>query len=227
MDGFLALHGAAAGLFLADWLEGGGEMALLAGAGALGVCLGLKQDGQVVVLAFALSVMLLRAAGKLKLPTVSWPGLALALLPLAGYLAWQVLLRLWGVENRGFGLDRGWQRATDAHELWRILHQVVFDRQVAIALVLAVMVSAGVRAQGARLPAPALLAILAGLLCTAGFVAIFAMTESNMIWHLITAANRVVQSGALLLQIGSAIAWRERERAGARRLDQGASTVAG
>lgn len=212
MDGFLALYGAAAGLFLADWLEGGGETALLAAAGALGVCLGLKQDGQVVVLAFALSVLLLRAIGKLRLPAVSGRGLALALLPFASYFAWQVILRLWGLRDQGFSLEQGWQRAVDPHEIWRIVHQVVFDPQVAIMLVLAVVASAGVRAQGARLPPAALLAILAGLFCTAGFVAIFAMTESRLIWHLITAATRVVKSGALLILIGSAIALRQQER---------------
>ena len=109
MDGFLALYGMAAGLFLADWLEGGGEMALLAALGALGVCLGLKQDGQVVALALALSFLLLRAMGRIKLPAVSRRSLALVLLPFAGYLAWQVLLRLWGLHNSGFDLHQGWQ----------------------------------------------------------------------------------------------------------------------
>jgi hypothetical protein len=216
MDGFLALHGVAAGLFLADWLEGGGEMALLAAAGALGVCLGLKQDGQVVFLAFALSFVALRAVGGMKLPAASWRTLLLALLPFTGYFAWQALYRLWGLRDHGFNLEQGWQRAGDPHQLWRIVHQVVFDPQVAIMLVLAVVVSAAVRAQGARLPPAASLAILAGLFCTAGFVAIFAMTESRLIWHLSTAATRVVKSGALLILIGSAIALRERERAARR-----------
>ncbi len=213
MDAYLALYAAAGALYLADWLEGGSVVALLAAAGALGVVGGLKQEAEVVYLALALSATILLASRRIALPRTPRWTIPLALLPFGGFLLWQLLLHLWSLQEAGFSFASAWRRITDPHQFWRILHSVMFDTQVRIMLLLLILVSAGLRAQGRWFPRSSMPALLAGLLYIAGFCAIFAMTDADLRWHLATAADRVVRSGALLLLIAAVVALRSQERA--------------
>jgi len=160
MDAYLALYAAAGALYLADWLEGGGLAALLAAAGALGVVGGLKQEAEVVYLALALSATILLASRRITLPRTPRWTIPLALLPFAGFLIWQLLLHLWSLQEGGFALANAWPRIMVWREFWRILHHVPFDPQVSIMLVLLIVVSAGLHAQGRRLPTSSLPALL-------------------------------------------------------------------
>ena len=213
MDGYLALYAAAAVFFLADWLEGGGDAALLAAAGALGVAGGLKAEGQVVYLALGLTLAVLLARRKLVLPRPSLAALMLAPLPFMGYVLWHILVATWSLRLDKFTLGHAWSRLIDPAALWLIFRSLLLHPGFYVPAlgVLAVILLARRRAMA--LPASAQLPLLAGLAYVAGFFTIFAMTSQDLQWHLNTAAERVIRSGTEMLVIGGTLILRDLERA--------------
>jgi hypothetical protein len=212
MDGYLAIYAGAAALFLVDWLEGEGDAALLAAAGALGVVGGLKLEGQVVYIALGLSLAGLLALGRVKLPRPPLLTMLLALMPFAGYIVWLVLQRRWALPGEGFAVTHALARLDDGHALRQIARGVLRDQRVLASAVLLAGALGWLRWCGRPLPAAALLPLLAGLLYLTGMCAVFAMTGADLTWHLLTAANRVVRSGAVLLLIAAVVALRALER---------------
>jgi hypothetical protein len=212
MDGYLAIYAGAAALFLADWLEGRGDAALLAAAGALGVVGGLKLEGQVVYIALGLSFILLAALGRLKLPRPRIGALLLAPLPLAGYVIWQVLQRRWGLPGEGFSVIHAWPRLGDPLALWQIARGVLLDERVVASMLILVSVAGLLRRRGKRFSSTAWLALLAGFIYLLILCAAFAMRQADLTWQLDTAASRVARSGAVLLLISAVVALRALER---------------
>jgi len=218
MDGYLALYTAAAAFFLVDWLEGGGDAAFLAAAGALGVVGGLKVEGQVVYLALGLALTFLLARRKLVLPRPSAAALALAPLPFAGYIVWHALAARWSLRADDFALAHAWPRLTDPAALWQIFHFIFLHTRFYVPVLIVLAILGFTRLKGSVLLASTQLPLVAGLLYLAGICLVFAMTPHDLFWHLNTAAGRVVRSGTELLLMGGVLVLRDFERAAAHPL---------
>jgi hypothetical protein len=211
MDGYLALYAAVAALFLADWLEGGGDAALLAAAGALGVAGGLKLEGMIVYAALGLALAALVLPGRVRLPRPSGPALALLPLPFAGFVLWRAYVHLWPVPQEHFSPAKAWGRLFDGESVRLIVHQVLLDPRVIAPALILLAVAALTRWRGRRLPPAAWLPLLAGLLYLGATCAIFLMYPMGLALELSMAAGRVVRGGSALLLVASLVALRSLE----------------
>jgi hypothetical protein len=147
-----------------------------------------------------------------------WPALSrvrtklLALLPLAGYLIWQILQRRWGLPGEGFSVIHAWPRLGDPLALWQIAHGVLLDERVVASTLILASVAGLLRWRGNRFPSTAWLPLLAGFIYLPILCAAFAMRQADLTWQLDTAASRVARSGAVLLLISAVVARRAIER---------------
>ncbi len=211
MDGYLALYAAVAALFLADWLEGGGDAALLAAAGALGVAGGLKLEGMIVYAALGLALAVVVLLGRVRLPRPSGRALALLPLPFAGFVLWKAYVRLWPVPQEHFSPSQAWGRLFDGESVRLIVHQVLLDPRVVAAALILLAVAGLARWRGRRLPPAAWLPLLAGLLYLGATFVIFLMYPMGLALELSMAAGRVVRGGSALLLVASLVALRALE----------------
>lgn len=213
MDGYLALYAAAAAFFLVDWLEGGGDAAFLAAMGALGVALGLKTEGEIVVLALGLALAFLVARRKIVLPRPSAGALILAPLPFIGYALWHILAVRWSLSIDDFSLAYAWPRLTDPAALWQIVHVALLHQRFYVPILILLAILAMARVQRVALPAAIQLPLVAGILYVAAACFVFAMTPKDLLWQLNTAAGRVVRSGTEMLLVAAVLILRDLERA--------------
>ncbi|HZT18830.1 MAG TPA: hypothetical protein VFA23_05460 [Dongiaceae bacterium] len=221
MDGYLALYAGAAALFLADWLDGAGDSALLAAAGALGVAGGLKLEAEILYLAFGLAASALLLAGRLRLPRPSPAALLLLPLPFAGFVLWRALVWHWSLPVEHHPLETALMRLSQPHALRLIAERVLLDPRVVVAALLAAGGLILSRRCSAGLPAGAVLAVIAGLVYLAALCMVFLVYRGGrdipggLEMELATAAGRLVRTASALLLVGTVVALREVERWGA------------
>ncbi len=216
MDGYLALYSACAILFLVAWVEGAGDDAFLAAAGALGVVLGLKLDGQVALIAMSLSAGLLMLRGRLRPPRPSTRTAMVAAFPFVGYFTWHVLAVLWSLHRERFSLANAWPRFEDPAALWQIADSALLQARVSLPVLAVLGVYVFARRKRPAMAVNALFPLLAGLLYLAGMCLILAMTAADLTWQLQTAAGRIMRTGTALVAAAAILTLRDLERADER-----------
>ena len=208
MDGYLALYAAVATLFLADWLEGGGDAALLAAVGALGVAGGLKLEGQILYVAIALAGIALLLVRRIRLSPVAGPVQMLLPLPFVPFAVWHGLVGLWSLKVEHFSLGIAWRRLGDLEAVRLILDEVVLDPRIVVAVIILLAAAVLGRWRAGRLPSAAWLPLLAGLLYLGATCVIFLMYPEDLTIELSMAAGRVIRAASALLLVAALVVLR-------------------
>lgn len=210
MDGYLAVYAGAAALFLVDWLERGGDAALLAAAGALGVVGGLKIEGQIVYLAFAVGLVIFLVWHRPALSRPSLPALLLLPLPFAGFILWHALRISWSLPSEPFTFAHAWPRLTDPAALTQIATAVFLDRRVVASFLALVAAATLAWIRGRRLPPMVWLPLMMALAYFAGIFVVLPMSPADLTWQL-SAAMRITRTGSALLLVAAIMVLRNCE----------------
>jgi hypothetical protein len=225
MDGYLALYTGLALLLFGRFLSHRRDVDLHASICALGIVLGLKAEGLLIVLAFC---------GALVLVGLPRPRLALAalrqrlahdrvflvtlFLALAPALLWAVLKQAWGLQNDltanpAENLARLSERLSDGRTALA-LFEFLATRATATWLLLGLLVLAAAALKLARFPVTrgATVAGLTAVLYFAEMYLVYLVTPRDLLWHLNSSAGRTMVGVTVGLLAGAYLLFEREER---------------
>lgn len=211
MDAYVALYAVLAVLSVRLWLESGAPQHLMFGVLAVGVSLGLKQEGMIVGIALLLAGLLVSGARLRRVRSLEWRAAARWLMVLVLALGPMVLWRVKVVDWDLYGdmrparlFDQFVGRVTDGAQLatdLSIMARYAMDHtHVFEAIGAAVVLFAMLWWRGALERGHVLLVLMSGAYAAA-VVAIYLGTHHDFTWHIETSFLRVTLTLVALLLV--------------------------
>lgn len=213
MDGYVVVYSGLTLLFLGRYLDGGGDAALASGLCALGIVLGLKNEGMLVAVSLVLALLpVLAGSGVQRLGSrlraaVSVPAVVSCTLAATPALLWAWRRAAWGLENDlasdpADAAVRAFVRLQDGQSLWQIAEYLLTTAgSIWVFAAMAGVTSLVARVRRGRLHPGALVALSSSILYFGGMVVVYLSTPRDLYFHLTTSAGRtmaVVRMGMLV-----------------------------
>lgn len=212
MDGLLACYAGIAMLYGIRYVLQGEQLDLLTVIVALGLCIGLKNEGAALALCIVLTVVLGRIwherAGLLQ-SLADKNAVITAVYALAGAVIWSSWRSAVGIENdlaaAGSKLERMHERLTDGSSLaliWQSLHTGENVRLLAWLLAVAVVFWTLHREALAAQRAVLLVSLAVPALYLAILLLVYLATPLDLVWHLQFSATRTAMALYTCIAIG-------------------------
>lgn len=222
MDGYLALYAGFAAIHLGRWLGARGLPDLIAALAFLGVVAGLKNEGNLLLVAIAAAGLLLwlrHSAGlRTALASIPAPALVPALVAFSGFCLWHYLRRHWHLEtDLRFGPEawaRAVERLSSSEALAKLGDALFLARETVVSVTMLVAMLWLFRRWLPSRPVGTIFALAVALLYFGGVLLIYLMTPYTLNWHLGSSAERVLMIPRALVFAAIALWLQERERAG-------------
>jgi hypothetical protein len=231
MDGYLALYAGFMAIHFGRWLGERRLVDLVAGIAFLAVTVGLKNEGYMLLVAFAGAGLFAAfrsrdgVGGLVK--AFPLPALVPALLAFSGFFLWLYLRRQWHLENDlEFGPGawaRAMERLGDPEALALLGESLFLTAATALPAGMVAAMFWQFRRWPESRPAGTDFALALALLYFGGVILIYLMTPHTLTWHLGTSAERVLMTPRALAFAAIALWLQEREIAGRIRLAPGAA----